>query len=309
MRNNPGWRPFLSRPQFVILAILAAGCNKPSSQPTPPSTAEPLRSQALAVTSRMLKAYREAKSYADRATYVEQSVLRGDGVARELPYYQMSLAFKRPNQIRLTITESVADSSGARRGFDVACDGELLRAAMPEIPDQMVEKPAPAELTPDNVVADPLIREHLVQRDLGDILPQLAMLLNKSDDDESAVFPRDSNPRLLESQRLGDADCYRVATSHPEGTRVLWIDAKTFVLRRMELPVDAHRARIDPDGNYLRLSIRIDFDDATFDASMAPETFTMPVKSGARRVRRFVLLENELTAKDAKVGSESRRNE
>ena len=301
-------RQMVAAPRVIAsVLLLAAGCGRTATvaPAAPAAGAAASHARALAITGRMLETYRKADSYSDHATYVEESVLRGEGVARELPYFQLSLAFKRTNQIRLTLAEAVADATGQRRGFDVACDGEFLRAAMPEIPDQTVENPAPRELTADAVLGDPLIHEKLFQRALGDVFPQLAMLLNTNDDDASDLFANDSNPRLLANERLDGRNCYRVATSHPEGTRVLWIDAQTYELRRMELPVDAHRERIDPDGNYVRLSVRIDFEEVTFDAVIDSESFALAPPPGARRVRRFVLPEEDFTGAGAIDGSKA----
>ncbi len=241
----------------------------------------------------MLDVYRHARSYTDHAAYVEESVLRGEGVAHELPYYEISVALERPNRLRLEFAEALADAGGGRNGFTIACDGKLLRARLADIPDQMVENPAPARLAAAHVLADPLIEEKLHAGALGDLFPQLAMLLNDSDADEAAIFPSDAHPRLLDNQQLDGRDCFRVATTHPEGTRVLWIDAESYVLRRMELPADAERARIDPDGHYLRLTIRIDFDDVTLDAEIEPGSFALDAPPGTHRVRRFVLAEGK----------------
>jgi outer membrane lipoprotein-sorting protein len=292
----------------ALAALLLPGCNKPPSDASDhvheQAVSAESRERAVAATARMLEQYRKAESYTDHATYIEESVLRGEGVAHELPYYEISLALTRPNLIRLEFSEAVENAAGQRHGFTIACDGELMRAVTPELPDQMVENPAPEKLAADNVLADPLIREKLLGRALGDVFPQLAMLLNDTDADDAAVFPQDFNPRMLENKKIGDRDCLRVATSHSEGTRVLWIDAETYALRRMELPIEAHRQRIDPDNNFLRLSVRIDFNDATIDAQIQPRSFTLEPEAGVRRVRRFVLPE-EGTAKDAmdaKVG-------
>lgn len=300
------------RPRFaallVALAAAAAGGCRESSSSSGQSEADRAAAlnRAVEITERMLQVYRAADAYTDHATYVEESALRGEGVARELPYYQMALAFERPNRVRLTFSEALAGAAAARQGFDVACDGVLLRAVLPEMSDQMVEKPAPATLTPENVFPDPLVREMLLGRPLAEVFPQLAMLLNARDDDEHAVFPDDSNPRLLDDAERGGRSCYRVATTHPEGTRILWIDRDTYALRCVELPVDAHRRAIDPDRNFLRFSVRIDFDDVTFDAEIDDESFILEPRPGARRVRRFVLPAetDEATAKNAESAKE-----
>jgi outer membrane lipoprotein-sorting protein len=298
------------------LSVQLAGCNQSAA----PSAANPTAAgesaddhasleRAVEITTKMLEAYRHAHSYTDHATYVEESVYRGEGVAHELPYYEMTVALHRPNMLRLTFGEAVPDAAGAQSGFSIASDGESVSALLPELPDQMVEKPAPAKFTVDNVLVDPLIEDKLMGRLIGDLFPQLAMLLNESDEDEAAIFPHDSHPRLLPNATLDDHECYRVATTHPEGTRVLWIDAKNYWLRRMELPIEAELARVDPEHRYLRLSVRIDFRDITFDAEIEPASFGLAAPPGAHRVRRLVEPEEEggtaKDAKDAKVGGET----
>jgi outer membrane lipoprotein-sorting protein len=274
------------------------------SEPVDPEAearaAEESLEQAMAITARMLAKYRGAKSYADHAAYVEEAVYRGEGVPHETPYYEIVVAYERPNRLRLSLSESVASADGQRSFFTIACDGEFLRATLADMPDQMVENPAPAKFAADSVLVDPLIAQRLQGRAIGDMFPQLAMLLNESDADEAAIFPHDSHPRMLDDADLAGRKCRRVATSHPEGTRVLWIDAEDATLRRMELPVAATLAQIDPDHNFLRLTVRIDFRDPMFDAVIEPQTFALEPPAGAHRVRRFVEpAAEETTAEDA----------
>jgi outer membrane lipoprotein-sorting protein len=274
------------------------------------AAAEKSLEQAVEITARMLEVYRKAKAYTDQAAYVEESVLRGEGVAHQVPYYQLSIAFKRPNFVRIDFSEALAEGDGPRQGFSIASDGTSIRALTPDIPDQMVEISAPATLTPENIFVDPAIKAKLLDRSLGDVFPQLAMLLNTSDDDAAAVFPNDSNPRLLENADLNGLDCYRVATSHPEGTRVFWIDAKTYALHRMELPTEAHRLSVDPEKLYLKLTVRIDFADITFNPEISRPSFLLAPPENARVVKAFEVPEEdpatttaeetEETAKDAK---------
>jgi hypothetical protein len=62
----------------------------------------------------------------------------------------------------------------------------------------------------------------------------------------------------------------------------------------MELPVDIHRQQIDPEGHYLHLAVRIDFDDVTLAPTIAPQSFVLEPPRGGHRVRRFVLSAEEL---------------
>jgi len=278
----------------ALAGALLAGCRGPADSPA----ADPAARDATAarrgeeICDRMLALYRAAKSYADRAEYVEQSAVRGEGVERETPFFQMSLAYERPNRLRLEFDEAVA-ASGGSKGYAIVSDGARIRTVSKEIPDQVQDAPAPDELTDENFVTDPIVQEALLSRPLGDVFPQLAMLLNE---DGGAVFPRDDHPRLLDERPLAGRPCYRVASTNPDGTRVLWIDRESYVLRRMELPVEAHRRAVDPDGNYLSLAIWINFIDPLFDVEVDRKTFAMEVPPDARLVEAFEIE----TAKDAK---------
>ena len=46
---------------------------------------------------------------------------------------------------------------------------------------------------------------------------------------------------LLGEQDLNGRNCYRVASTSPQGKRILWIDAENYLLRRMELPIEGER--------------------------------------------------------------------
>lgn len=279
----------LQRRLVLALWLLAlGGCGSATTDDASPSRGGASAggaADAEQIAEKMLARYREASSYFDHAEYVQRSVLRSEGVERELPFFQMSVAFKRPNRLRLRFEEAVEGSAG-RRGFDVGSDGTLMRSTAGEFAGQVQESTAPSEITVENLLPDPLIRQVFNNRSLGDVFPQLAMLLNS--DDQMQVFPQDESPRLLEEQTLGERPCYRIATTSPKGRRILWIDRETYALLRMELPIEAERSVVDADNRYSQLSVRIDFKDATFDGEIDDDSFTVPVADGARRVRRFV---------------------
>lgn len=233
----------------------------------------------------MLKAYREAKSYADNAAYVQHFALRGEGVQRQMPFYQMSLAFERPNKLRIRFEEAV-EWAGQKQAFDVACDGETVLCLAASLPGQVAKSLAPATLTLENLIPDPLTRSVLLDRGVENVLPQLAMLL--SIDDDHPVFPNDENPQLLKDAELYGRRCRRVATRSPAGQRVLWIDADAHRLLRMELPIDSERKTLDPDNAYMELGVWIDFLDASLDVSLTSETFRMDVPAPVRRVKELI---------------------
>jgi thiol-disulfide isomerase/thioredoxin/outer membrane lipoprotein-sorting protein len=266
----------------AVLASLPCGCSSSNS----PAGDDPAEVRGAEIADKMLAAYRDARSYTDSATYVQSYSYRGEGVERELPFFEMSLAYQQPNFIRLRFDEALRSDEGTARGFDIAANGTVVRASAVELPGQLLEAKAPAAITIDNYLPDPLIREVLNHRDIGDVFPQLAMLLH--DDEETLVFPEDEAPRLLDEKMLSDRNCYRVATTSPKGKRIFWIDANSYVLRRMELPIEGDRRQFDPENQYTNLAVWIDFKDPTFNAKIDEETFAKELAEGDQLVRRLI---------------------
>jgi thiol-disulfide isomerase/thioredoxin len=266
----------------VALAVGCSGDKDPDDALTATAAEAVLRGEEI--TEQMLAAYRKARRYSDRAVYVQQSAHRSDGVERQQPFFTMSLAFERPNKLRLKFAE--AKAAGAEpKGYDVASNGALERATMAEIPGQVQEGPAPATITLDNLFPDPLIEQSLAGHALADVFPQLAMLLNV--DDAGVVFPHDERPTLEGIEPLRGRKCYRVSTTSPAGKRTFWIDADTHLLHRMQLPIESQRAQLDAANQYARLAVWIDFEDVSVDAEINPDAFDLPVPAGAVRVSHF----------------------
>lgn len=267
-----------------LFLLIVAGCNSsaPSTSQTDGATATrgvPQDVTAEEVAQRMLDKYRDATSYADSAEYVQHYVVRGEGVERQRPFFELSLALERPNRLRLTLQEAIAGSQQGGQSYDVACDGEQLRVAVSALEDQVLVAPAPDQITSDNFLPDPMLRDTLVSQSLGNVFPQLAMLLNSSDDE--LVFPEDGPPELLPSDKIDGRPCYRLASESPAGRRVLWIDQEDATLRRMELPIAAQQEELDPEGDFMEHSVWIDFRAPTFDAEIDDATFELQIPEQA----------------------------
>ena len=78
------------------------------------------------------------------------------------------------------------------------------------------------------------------------------------------------------------------ATTSPKGKRIFWIDASSYVLRRMELPFEGDRRQFDPENQYANLAVWIDFKDPTFNAKIDEETFAKELAEGEQLVRRLI---------------------
>ncbi len=303
----PGIRSSL----FAIGLLLLVGCQRASSPADPaaprtdaqnsPTGTGPTASEVWAKTRAV---YREAQSYTDNSTIVEYSVARARGVANRLPYHQLALAFERPDKIYLAYADAVASSAG-KTEYRIASDGNIMRSWASEVPLQVHEAIAPRVLTTENFIAEPLLRAELLQVGLENLFPQLALLL--TDDPDQPIFPHDHSPRLLREEKLAGRTCFRLQTHSPAGRRVLWIDQENYRLRRMELPIDAEQTALNPDGQFIKFSVWIDFADVCFDAKVQPSSFQLSVPPGGRRVRRFIAppppAPTQTSAADRPIGS------
>ncbi|WP_428308710.1 redoxin domain-containing protein [Lacipirellula sp.] len=270
--DAPGFSSLPLRGFLLLLALAATattGCNN-SSDPAVSEESAAAEARGVEIAEKMLAAYRKASSYTDHATYVQSYAYRGEGVERELPFFEMSLAFRRPNFMRLRFDEAIP-GEGPARGFDIASSRSVTRASAAELPRQILETKTPSKLNTENFLPDPMIREVFNNRSISDVFPQLAMLLNV--DDETLVFPNDEAPRYLDDKPLDGNLCHRIVSTSANGKRTFWIDAKTYALRRMELPLGDARRDFDPDNQYSNLSVWIDFKDPTFDPDIERSTF------------------------------------
>ena len=128
--DAPGFSPLPLRRFLLLLALsatLTAGCNN-SSEPAISEESAAAEARGAEIAEKMLAAYRKASSYTDHATYVQSYAYRGEGVERELPFFEMSLAFRRPNFMRLRFDEAIP-GEGPARGFDIASSRSVTRAS------------------------------------------------------------------------------------------------------------------------------------------------------------------------------------
>lgn len=272
----------LSAMALSLTLIIIAGCNAShvGGGTAKKDSSTPETEAVEKAAERMLGVYRNAKTYADHATYVEQSVYRGEGVEHELPYYQMTLALERPNKLRLTCEEAIASSKG-RQAYEVVSDGVKLRASATGPSKATFETDAPEKLTLENLLANEDIKKVFQDRPLGEVFPQLAMLLVENPNE--AIFPEDTHERMLPDAKLRGRVCRRIASTHPEGTRVLWIDRDTQVLMRMELPAEGQRRRTQMADEFLKFAVWIDFEDPLIDSEIDGKSFELaaPAKEAA----------------------------
>lgn len=273
---------------FAASQVVGVGCSPApaTSNGTPTGATGPGYDgdpAAAAVLQSMAAAYRDATSYFDNAEYRESFIRQGEDVLVEPPAHQVTVAFERPNRVRLL--RRVPEGGSPGLAVSVATDGQRLLATVSDLPDQVLDLPAPESLTPRTIAPDPALYGSLFPVPMENLFPQLDLLL-ATEDSPPALFAS-AEPTLLPNRELDGVDCSRVALKRPSGEYVLWIDAENHLLRRMEAPTDEVRRQLDPRGVMLEWRLWIDFQDATLGGTMADSVFQITPADGAQRVERF----------------------
>ena len=248
-----------SAPVFSMLAGVAAcltGCGE----------------DARGLVAAMGRAYRAADHYADdaRVTVVRT---RGDGSSEET--HPFRVAFARPDMIRI-------EAYDAR----IVADGRTLRAAVGGIPGQVLTEDVNSPLGLDQLFTDRELRGTLSAGEAG-CPTQLPLLLA---DDTVALILGDASgpPRIAATELIDGHACGRVEIPKPDGTLTLWIDRRTKLLRRMQVPTDAYADLVSrQSGTVTGVSVVVDFVGASFAAAPPAEAFVFAVPPGAAAVPRL----------------------
>lgn len=269
---------------------IAVGCTPAAA---PPSTAETQQEakrtipslSAEEILAKMVETYSSADTYVDQATYYWSRAKRGEGIIRQEVTHELSLAVARPSQLRFR-SDQVLSTSANKVSFDVAADGQVIRSSTGDVEDQIHEVPAPETLTPENFIPDPNMRAAALEVGLDNIYPQLTIMLTDAGIKEA--FPKAESFEVIENEKVHGRDCHRVVLSSSDGKRMLWIDAETFVLLRMDLPIESQMPQLDPDDVFSRYAIWIDYNQPSLGAEIDPGVFAKKIPEAGRRVRKLV---------------------
>ena len=220
----------------------------------------------------MSRTYRTARAYSDDARVRIRYTREGAEVEQSIPF---RVAFERPDRLRI-------DCYDAR----IASDGTSLRAAVGNVPGQVLEEPVKSPLTLDQLFADEQVRLTLAEGDAG--CPTQLPLLLADDTIDLIIADAVDKPRITGTETIEGHACAVVRIPKPDGPLVLWIDQDSKLLRRMSLPTAAYAQFLTQQGGPVGgLSVVVDFLEATFPASVPAEAFAFEVPPGAARVDRL----------------------
>ena len=220
----------------------------------------------------MSRTYRTAHAYSDNARVRIRYTREGTEVDQSVPF---RVAFERPDRLRI-------DCYDAR----IAADGTSLRAAVGNVPGQVLDEPVKSPLTLDQLFADEQVRLTLAEGDAG--CPTQLPLLLADDTIDLIIADAVDKPRITGTEKIEGHACTVVTIPKPDGPLVLWIDRESKLLRRMSLPTAAYAQFLAQQGGPVGgLSVVVDFLEAKFPASVPAEAFAFEVPPGAARVDRL----------------------
>lgn len=255
----------------LALSVLS-GCgassakNHSAGQGAAPATAD----QWLA---RMSEQYRKAQRYADSGTL---RLTFGHGAAGEKidETVDFSVTFERPNRLRMHCYQAI-----------VVADGRDFRATIAELEGQVLHLPCPQQLAVETLFADPSLAQALTQ--IAGSPPQITLLM--TDKFVEAIGEDAQPPKLLEPRTIDDRTCRGLEFQRADGRLVLWIDAQSFVLRRIEFPTDGLAQYLEQQiGQPIKgATLVADLRGAAIDPPIDAVAFEFEVPAGAKLVSRF----------------------
>lgn len=228
---------------------------------------------AAALLKAMVVAYKNANAYADAGTLRLQARQAGQDVGQSADYM---VVFSRPNKIRMKVFEGAVVSNGTE-----------LSAFANQVPNQVVKRPAPPQITIRTLFEDEMLGSAISgaatqapTQSFSWVPLQLLLLL--ADDPLKTLLHRSSEPVFLEPARIDQSECFRVELERPDGKAVLWIDQKSLVLRRVQFPVEEMLRQIPPEEKVQSLALTADFIDARFQDEVDDSAFRFEIPAGAQ---------------------------
>jgi thiol-disulfide isomerase/thioredoxin len=277
----------LVRPAFALALasatamIVSSGCgtneSKPptASVPGSPATAKEAGDKgagsdadAAALLAELVTTYQQAKSYED-AGDLRLAFTTPDGEKQKSPAFPFSVAFERPNKIRIHVLEA-----------SILGDGKQLYASVNSLNDQVLVLPDPEKLSIADIQADEMLSQAM-RGQIGVRLPHLELLLS---DDPIAAIAGGGRPHLLTDEEYLGQPCQRVAIEGTEGTSVFWINRETKLLAKFEFPTEAFAKEY----SLAEASIEADFKGAEANAEIDATAFVFDLPEGAKLLKRFL---------------------
>ncbi|MCR4415188.1 MAG: redoxin domain-containing protein, partial [Thermoguttaceae bacterium] len=166
-------------------------------------------------------------------------------------------------------------------------NGAEMSAFANHVPNQVVKRPAPAQISIHTLFADEMLGgaisgavSQAPTQSFSWVPIQLLLLL--ADDPLKTLLHKSDEPVLLEPAKIDEYECLRVELTRPDGKATLWIDRQSYLLRRLQFPVDEMLKQIPPEKKVSGLTLSADFVDARFQDQVDESAFRFEIPNNAR---------------------------
>jgi thiol-disulfide isomerase/thioredoxin len=222
----------------------------------------------------MVRAYREAQSYADDGQLRITVRRDGQATANGDPMHA-SVVFARPNKLHVEYFDA-----------RMTADGRKIRASVSTVPQQILQLDAPEKISIGNFFLGDAFNESVVNGPSGFPI-QLVLLLDENA--LAALLPDAATGEVLPEAAFDGHDCLRVKVPTPAGTCTYWIDDTSYILRLLELPTDALRQQMEAsEGPIKQLSVTLELLNARFNEQVPDIAFQFEVPSDVKLVKQLL---------------------
>ncbi len=239
------------------------------------------------IFDKMVKAYRDAKSYRDNGE-INIMWTKGEKSSQRKIKYRTNL--QRPNRVQISVDNTVINADGK----DFLAYTDLMQGVI-------IHRKCPEEITLLDLLRDREIYLGLINVETNrfSFLPPPLVLLYAKDPLATFLYGvQRSDISMLSPAMFGDFPCYRISAKRNDEDTVFWIDRDNFLLRRVELPTQRLRKEMATSGTTMdSMKLTMDFFGAEINAQDAQITDTFQVPADAREVENFSPPQLELLGK------------
>jgi thiol-disulfide isomerase/thioredoxin len=261
-------RPAACFPAQLALAValfssLTLGCGSSSAAPKLSIAAGDKAPRER--LSELAGRYRDAKTYQDAG---ELRFLVDGAPEEEFRSLPFSVAFQRPNLVRIHALDTTSVS-----------DGQRMTSIVQSLPGQVLVRDCPEKLTLADLSVDEMLRDAM-RGQLQVELPQLQLL---ADPHGLAGLTRESTPTQLSDSEFLGSKCWRIALDGPAGRAIMWIDQPSGLLVKYEFPLEVIRKR------FPLARLWAEFRGAKMDDAINPVAFQMELPEDVKLVSKFIM--------------------
>ena len=264
----------------VPVGARAAGPEGQAGSSGPAAVAAGDQPSPRSLLDAMVAAYEQAKSYDDKGYIQIQYQLSGQQLGDNANFM---VAWAPPNKIRVQAY-----------GGMVVCDGQKLWGAVISVPDQVLQRDAPAEIGVKSLYLNHNLADAMAMGPTQSFswLP-LQLVLLFADDPLKTLLYQSEEPELLGPGTIKEHNCHRVQVKREDGTSVFWIDQETYLLRRFEFPVDALHTMIAeshrvPRDQIREVSLVAELNNAQFGGQIDAQAFQFELPPEVTPVEDFL---------------------